>query len=390
MKENTNDWKDRLKREIIGTTVLTDYTNKTYLVDDIDFTKSPSSTFTTFTSDVEQTYASYYKQKYNIVIRDTKQFLIVSKAKARDLRAGQNELIYLIPELCRATGMTDEMRNNFRLMQDLSTYTRLNPESRVKALNKFKDRIQSTPESIKVLSEWKMELDKKLLAVPGRELPAETIVFGNSNEVPASDRGEWAFRTGAVMYESVKVQRWVVIYPDSLSSDVEKFLGILKRSFDEMRVDVSDPIMRALKDDTQGSYIQSIKDIAPKSPRMIFIVLPTNRADRYSSVKKACLVDFGIPAQVVVKRTINHKNIGSVASKVAIQMNAKMGGRPWMIKLPIKGLMTVGFDVSIHPRDKSRSIGALVATMDLKKTGAFYSITTVYRRIKLKNDKMKG
>lgn len=41
--------------------------------------------------------------------------------------------------------------------------------------------------------------------------------------------------------------------------------------------------------------------------------------------------------------------------------------------------MTVGFDVSLHPRDKSASIGALVATMDMKKTGAFYSITTSYR-----------
>lgn len=41
--------------------------------------------------------------------------------------------------------------------------------------------------------------------------------------------------------------------------------------------------------------------------------------------------------------------------------------------------MTVGFDVSIHPRDKSRSIGALVATMDLKQTGAFFSVTSSYR-----------
>lgn len=60
-------------------------------------------------------------------------------------------------------------------------------------------------------------------------------------------------------------------------------------------------------------------------------------------------------------------------------MNAKLGGIPWMIKLPVKGLMTVAFDVSIHPRDRSRSIGAMVATMDMKKTGTFYSITSEYR-----------
>jgi aubergine len=109
------------------------------------------------------------------------------------------------------------------------------------------------------------------------------------------------------------------------------------------------------------------------------ILLPTNRADRYSAVKKECLCFQGIPAQIVVKRSMKHKNVGSIATKIAIQMNAKLGGVPWMIKLPIKGLMTVAFDVSIHPRDRSRSVGAMVATMDLKKSGIFYSITSEYR-----------
>lgn len=112
---------------------------------------------------------------------------------------------------------------------------------------------------------------------------------------------------------------------------------------------------------------------------MFLIVLPTNRADRYSCVKKLCLVQHGIPAQVVVKRTINHKNVGSVASKIAVQMAAKLGGTPWMIKMPLKGLMTVGFDVSIHPGDRKKSIGALVATMDIKESGAFYSTTSEYK-----------
>lgn len=134
-----------------------------------------------------------------------------------------------------------------------------------------------------------------------------------------------------------------------------------------------------LGDDRQETYISKIRQLAEKLPRLFLIVLPTNRADRYSAVKKLSLIDLGIPTQVVVKRTLNNKNIQSIATKVAIQMNAKLGGLPWMVKLPVKGLMTVGFDVSLHPRDKSRSVGALVATMDLKKTGTFFSRTSEYR-----------
>lgn len=40
--------------------------------------------------------------------------MLISKAKARDIRAGQAEIIALVPELCRATGITEEMRTNFQ------------------------------------------------------------------------------------------------------------------------------------------------------------------------------------------------------------------------------------------------------------------------------------
>lgn len=141
----------------------------------------------------------------------------------------------------------------------------------------------------------------------------------------------------------------------------------------------SHPFRITLTDDRQDSYVIKIRELAEKKPNLILVVLPSNRADRYSAVKKMCLIDLGIPIQVVIRRTMIHKNVGSIATKVVIQMNAKLGGMPWSIKLPLSGLMTVGFDVSHHPRDKSRSIGAMVATMDLKKTGAFYSVTSSYK-----------
>lgn len=50
-----------------------------------------------------------------------------------------------------------------------------------------------------------------------------------------------------------------------------------------------------------------------------------------------------------------------------------------MIRLPIKGLMVVGFDVSHHPSDRSRSVGALVSSMDLNRSSSFYSVTMEYR-----------
>lgn len=70
----------------------------------------------------------------------------------------------------------------------------------------------------------------------------------------------------------------------------------------------------------------------------------------------------------------------SVATKVVIQMNAKLQGAPWMIDLPLTGLMTVGFDVCHSARDSSKSYGALIATMDLKSSSAFFSAVSQHMK----------
>lgn len=134
---------------------------------------------------------------------------------------------------------------------------------------------------------------------------------------------------------------------------------------------------KSIPDDRQQTYVREVEAIAHKEPKLILIALPTNRADRYSAVKTKAMVDFGIPCQVIVKnRVMNNRNLHSICTKVAIQMNAKLGGMPWTIKLPVNGLMTIGFDIS---HNKSKSIGAFVATMDLNKCEAFYSVTMEYR-----------
>ena len=375
--DRTKDtWRDDLKREIIGTVVLTEYTNKTYQIDDIDYSMSCNSTFKMANGE-ESTYVEYYKQKYNIEIKDPRQFMLVSKSRERDIRAGQPEYIYLIPELCRATGMTDRMRQDFRLMQEISAYTRLNPQKRVEALESFNNRLQTTPESMKILNEWDMKLDKDLIEIDARELPKETIVFGRDHTTASNDKAEWSIRGSTSMYKNVECIRWIFLYPEDMKPESMKFMDTLIAAGKAMNYTIAEPLHKSIRDDRQQTYVQEIDAIAQKNPRFILIALPTNRADRYSAVKQKAMVEYGIPCQVIVKnRVMNNKNLHSICTKVAIQINAKLGGMPWTIKLPVKGLMTIGFDIS---HNKSKSIGALVATMDLNKSEKFYSVTMEYK-----------
>lgn len=54
-------------------------------------------------------------------------------------------------------------------------------------------------------------------------------------------------------------------------------------------------------------------------------------------------------------------------------MCAKIGGAPWTTVIPLKGVMTIGFDLSNDSTDKRISYSALVATMDLKEGPKFFS-----------------
>lgn len=70
----------------------------------MDFDSSPNSTFQLRTGE-KVTYREYYKNKYQIPINNDSQPMLVTRLKPRERRAGQAELVYLVPELCRATGI---------------------------------------------------------------------------------------------------------------------------------------------------------------------------------------------------------------------------------------------------------------------------------------------
>lgn len=91
-----------------------------------------------------------------------------------------------------------------------------------------------------------------------------------------------------------------------------------------------------LQNDIQTAVSEKISQVAGQNPQMIMCVVSNNQGDRYATIKKRCYLDFGVPSQVMVAKTITPKDktkgIGglmSVATKVAIQMNAKLGGLPW-------------------------------------------------------------
>ena len=68
----------------------------------------------------------------------------------------------------------------------------------------------------------------------------------------------------------------------------------------------------------------------------VIVVLPSNRKDRYDSIKKFCCIDRPVPSQCILQRTLSKKqNLMSVTTKVAMQLCCKLGGELWALEVPV-------------------------------------------------------
>ena len=122
LRELTNLKKnnEQINDAYFNQTVITYYNKRNYRVSSVDFSKNPLSYFT-LTDGQTITYLDYYQKRYNLPIKDINQPLFLHKDKK-----DENKLIYLVPELCYMTGLTDKQRGDFRLMKEIATITKLN------------------------------------------------------------------------------------------------------------------------------------------------------------------------------------------------------------------------------------------------------------------------
>lgn len=87
MDKSRDNFKNRIATEVIGTSVLTRYNNRTYRIVDIVWDKNPMNY--TFEKGGESiTLFDYYKTHHNTTIKDLNQPLLLSKTKIKTNTGG--------------------------------------------------------------------------------------------------------------------------------------------------------------------------------------------------------------------------------------------------------------------------------------------------------------
>jgi len=137
-----------------------------------------------------------------------------------------------------------------------------------------------------------------------------------------------------------------------------------------------------MRDDNIRTYQNTLEEIFRDDPAFIMIVI--SKADQYSVIKRLALCRPNpVLVQVILEKTFKKRNLLSIATKVAIQVNCKLGGIPWMVDLKLAGMLIIGFSISKDTSDRRKSYGAMVASMNPNDSdeegnpgGKFFSVVT--------------
>ncbi|XP_063601294.1 piwi-like protein Siwi [Penaeus indicus] len=352
-------------KQLLGLVVMTRYNQRTYRVDDIAWNLTAISKFSCQGEEI--TYLDYYEKTYQVKIKDPYQPLLLSKPRKRDLRRGQGN-IYLIPELCVPTGLSDDMRSDYNLMRDFSEYTRMSPDKRVASLRRFNNRLFENQKVKAELQQWGLDFSQVLTKVRGRVLPGEMVMQSSHSFVYQSSEPDWGKDIKDVPVNVAQnVTNWVLVVPVRLRREAEELMGGLKKIGRALGITFNNPTLQLLQQDTAQDYIRALRNC--NAVQLVVCILPNARLDRYAAVKKHVSAIMGTPSQMVLAKSMQNKaRQVSILQKIVLQINCKLGGEIWNLQIPFQNTMVVGYDTYHDSARKGASWGAVVASFNKNLT----------------------
>ncbi|KYQ88959.1 hypothetical protein DLAC_11817 [Tieghemostelium lacteum] len=348
MKQNRHS-NDSINNAIASGIVITKYNNKTYRVSQIKWGMRVTDKMA---SDNPQSFLSYYQQHYTKVqITDKNQPMLEVKVK----RAGQFQLIYLVPELSYLTGLDDEITSNRHLMMDLAKVKFVSPGDRKKQLDNFVASLHTHPEISSELKKWDISFSPMMQ------------VTGSVIQEPQIEQ-----RKGLI--NGIK---WALIVSQKEKADAIQFCQILQRESG-----LPEPTVYEIQKFAKESFTNDIPQLRQSGHKFFLMVIP-NRTDFYDYIKKKTLLEHKVITQCAFIKTLSKGR--PVAVKITHQLIAKLGFAPWMLRnrqfnsIPTSKTMVVGIDIGHNSDQRGKSVVGVVASL-CDRFATFYTEAIVQSR----------
>ncbi|KAI4589452.1 hypothetical protein MJG53_020476 [Ovis ammon polii x Ovis aries] len=370
--QNKENFQDECTKLLVGNIVITRYNNRTYRIDDVDWNKTPKDSFT-MSDGKEITFLDYYSKNYGITVKEEDQPLLIHRPSERQNNQGMllKSEILLLPELSFMTGIPEKMKKDFRAMKDLTQQINLSPKQHHNALECLLQRISKNETANNELTRWGLYLQKDVHKIEGRVLPMERINLRNISFITSPELNWIKEVTRDLSILTVPMHFWALFYPKRAMDQARELVNMLEKIAGPIGMRMSPPAWVELKDDRIETYIRTIQSMLGVEGKiqMVVCIIMGTRDDLYGAIKKLCCVQTPVPSQVINVRTIGQPTrLRSVAQKILLQINCKLGGELWGVDIPLKQLMVIGMDVYHDPSRGMRSVVGFVASINLTLT----------------------
>ena len=111
------------------------------------------------------------------------------------------------------------MRSNFRTMNAMAIYTKLEPRDRIERLLSFNRRLLNEQNVVKELSDWGLKLDTNLTNLSGRVIPRDKIIMSDNVVLtPKENNWDGEIRSNKMLI-TAQLDDWVLLITQKMRAD---------------------------------------------------------------------------------------------------------------------------------------------------------------------------
>eukprot|EP01106_Pelomyxa_sp_JSP_P017608 TRINITY_DN733_c0_g1_i5.p1 TRINITY_DN733_c0_g1~~TRINITY_DN733_c0_g1_i5.p1 ORF type:complete len:483 (-),score=128.97 TRINITY_DN733_c0_g1_i5:86-1432(-) len=222
--------------------------------------------------------------------------------------------------------------------------------TRLESILGMVNRVQAVP-SMRAMG---LKLEPQPLPIIARRLAPEKVSFKTDSCVPSAEKANWSGETQrATPLITLSPNVVLYLYPRRLADAAEIIMTTLQRVMGPMSLNLGTVQNVPLARDFKQDYFEALQ--AKVNPQVQFVIclLPNDQKDRYDGIKRALTSQVPVPSQLILsKHAQNQQKLMTVATRIAHQINCKLGGALWQVNIPLPDAMIVGIDVC-HSRGKS-------------------------------------
>ena len=254
-------------------------------------------------------------------------------------------------------------------MKELSSITKLTPETRIKQTDRFLDLLMddNRKDEGQLSSREKSELYGIEVRRPKESfygyLMAEPKIIAGKKKIIDLKNGK---RFPLLKKECMT--NWLCFYEKENYNDADYLYNSLSKSAKGYEINISEPAWVEMKNRSKAiDWIKTAEHYMSENDQYTFVIflLGKNNSKLYPELKKHSLCTNGYVSQIIKAQSLKNNRVLSICSKILLQINAKLGGVSYKTiidkNIQEKDIMVIGADSSHFSK---RTAIALVSTID--------------------------